>query len=209
MPSSKHAGAPEVSLELLREKCAAGIESFAVEKCGRCWQDGDEVGSADGQARVERIVLQCSDADQSGGGAGSQSTIIAKRSACQSSLAGKASRCSPSTAPTVAPVQKEDQRMQSLRVEAAFLLQAESLASEVLDIPKLLHWSCDDDGSNAPTRSLLLMSDLRRDFPLQQSALDKEHAMAGLSWLARFHAAFWHLPTEDPATFVPPLFSCG
>jgi hypothetical protein len=42
---------------------------------------------------------------------------------------------------------------------------------------------------------LLVLSDLRLQFPSHVGSLGLEHTKAVLSWLAAFHAAFWEQPT--------------
>lgn len=90
-----------------------------------------------------------------------------------------------------------NRKLKSYQVEAVFYTKA---APSLLrnDTAKIAwpHFVKDSLVSVKPGRHamVLVLSDLREEFPSRHSNFNLPHAKAALSWLAAFHAAFW-LPT--------------
>jgi hypothetical protein len=73
----------------------------------------------------------------------------------------------------------------SFLAEAAFLELIPHLLQRSIPVPKIYF-------SSAEHRTFVfLMEDMRTCFPLQHYSFTLEHAKVALTWLARFHAAFW------------------
>lgn len=60
--------------------------------------------------------------------------------------------------------------------------------------PLLVQSSLSSRGGGA---LVLVLTDLRPQFPRHSGSLDLEHTQAALAWLAAFHAAFWEQPLPE------------
>eukprot|EP01048_Picozoa_sp_COSAG05_P000619 COSAG05_NODE_17_length_35518_cov_34.728084_34_plen_492_part_00 len=162
------------------------ITSWEAEVCERAW------GGSPGQAIVERLRLRPPPTANNDAAAGRQATVIAKRARIPTAVKGSC--------------EKADDKLCSLRVEAAFLRECSpKLADAGAAAPLLYH----EEPAGHTRASLVLMSDLRAEFPRSLAELDVPHAHAALDWLARFHAAFWSSGAPDQLLPAPDLFVCG